>query len=252
VNVKRGLGRTMSSQRWVASALAALALTADRNAKNAAQAASTAEAPPRPTASCSVVTLPSYDATRPAFWRVLRAAYARVMEKATFAGGCFCGVEHLFNEIPGVIDAVSGYAGGNRDNPTYEQVCSGRTGHAEAVEVTFDPARVTYAELLNAFWNMHDPTTLNRQGPDHGHQYRSVIFYHDAKQEQEARRSMAAAQRHFDRPIVTEIVPIDRFWRAEEYHQRYFDKHQGHYSCHFMRGWVPLEATEAGAGAGPS
>jgi peptide-methionine (S)-S-oxide reductase len=165
------------------------------------------------------------------------------MEKATFAGGCFWGVEHLFNEIPGVIDAVSGHAGGNRDNPTYEQVCSGRTGHAEAVEVTYDPAKVTYDDLLNAFWNMHDPTTLNRQGPDHGHQYRSAIFFHNAAQEEAARKSAAQAQHYFDRPIVTEIVPAPRFWPAEDYHQRYFDKHPGHASCHWIRGWVPEEAS---------
>jgi peptide-methionine (S)-S-oxide reductase len=166
------------------------------------------------------------------------------MEKATFAGGCFWGVEHLFNEMPGVIDAVSGYAGGSKDNPTYEQVCSGRTGHAEAVEVTYDPAKVTYDELLNAFWNMHDPTTLNRQGPDHGHQYRSVIFFHSPEQEQAARRSKEQAQRFFDRPIVTEIVSAPHFWPAEDYHQHYFAKHPGHYSCHFIRGWVPQEPAE--------
>ena len=167
------------------------------------------------------------------------------MEKATFAGGCFWGVEHLFNEIPGVIEAVSGYEGGHVDNVTYEQVCSGRTGHAEAVEVTYDPSKVTYAELVNAFWNMHDPTTLNSQGPDFGHQYRSAIFTHDAEQQKEALRSKEEAQRYFKKPIVTEIVPSTRFWRAEEYHQRYFEKHQGHYSCHFMRGWVPSESAEA-------
>ena len=164
------------------------------------------------------------------------------METATFAGGCFWGVEHLFNETPGVIDAVSGYAGGTRDNPTYEQVCSGRTGHAEAVEVTYDPAKVTYDELLNAFWNMHDPTTLNRQGPDQGHQYRSAIFFHNPEQEAAARKSAAYAQRYFDRPIVTEIVSAPRFWPAEDYHQRYFDKYPGHGSCHWVRGWVPEEA----------
>ena len=164
------------------------------------------------------------------------------MEKATFAGGCFWGVEHLFNEIPGVVDAVSGYAGGTLDSPTYEQVCSGRTGHAEAVQVTYDPAKLTYDELLNAFWNMHDPTTLNRQGPDRGHQYRSAIFFHNAEQEAAARKSAVEAQRYFDRPIVTEIVPAPRFWPAEDYHQRYFDKHPGHASCHWIRGWVPAEA----------
>jgi peptide-methionine (S)-S-oxide reductase len=166
------------------------------------------------------------------------------MEKATFAGGCFWGVEHLFNEMPGVIDAVSGYTGGSRDNPTYEQVCSGRTGHAEAVEVTYDPAKVTYDELLNAFWNMHDPTTLNRQGPDHGHQYRSAIYFHNPEQEKAARASKEQAQRFFDRPIVTEIVAAPQFWPAEDYHQRYFEKHPGHYSCHFIRGWVPAQGAE--------
>jgi peptide-methionine (S)-S-oxide reductase len=166
------------------------------------------------------------------------------MEKATFAGGCFWGVEHLFNEMPGVIDAVSGYTGGSRDNPTYEQVCSGRTGHAEAVEVTYDPTKVTYDELLNAFWNMHDPTTLNQQGPDHGHQYRSAIYFHNPEQEKAALASKEQAQRYFDRPIVTEIVPAPHFWPAEAYHQRYFEKHAGHYSCHFIRGWVPPQPAE--------
>jgi peptide-methionine (S)-S-oxide reductase len=170
------------------------------------------------------------------------------MEKATFAGGCFWGVEHLFNEIPGVSDAVSGYAGGNRDNPTYEQVCSGRTGHAEAVEVTYDPAKVSYEELLNAFWNMHDPTTLNRQGPDHGHQYRSAIFFNSPEQERIAIESKERAQAYFDRPIVTEVVPLTKFWPAEDYHQRYFEKHSGHYSCHFIRGWVPAEASRTEEG----
>src|ERR1700682_3764999 len=128
------------------------------------------------------------------------------MEKATFAGGCCGHVAHVFKESPCVIDAVTGYSGGTRDNPTYEQVCSGRTGHAEAVEVTYDPTKVSYDELLNAFWNMHDPTTLNRQGPDYGHQYRSVIFFHNSEQERAARNSKEEAQRYFDRPIVTEIV----------------------------------------------
>ncbi len=130
------------------------------------------------------------------------------LEKATFAGGCFWGVEHLFHQIPGVVDAVSGYAGGHVDNPGYREVCGGATGHAEAVEVTFDPAQVRYEDLLNAFWNMHDPTTRNRQGPDFGHQYRSAIFTHSREQEEAARRSMELAQRHFQQPIVTAIVPL--------------------------------------------
>src|ERR1700682_2898623 len=164
------------------------------------------------------------------------------MEKATFAGGCFWGVVHLFNQMPGVIDAVSRYAGGTKDNPTYEQVCTGRTGHAEAVEVTYDPAKVTYDELLNAFWNMHDPTTLNRQGPDRGPQYRSAIFFNDANQEEAAPKPPPAPQRYFDKPIVTEIVQLSKFWPAEDYHQHYFDKHPGRASCRWVRGWVPAEA----------
>src|SRR5438477_11260792 len=120
------------------------------------------------------------------------------MQNAMLAGGFLWGFEHLFNEIPGVTDAVSGYAGGHVDHPTYEQVCMGRTGHAEAVEVTFDPSKVTYEQLLNAFWNMHDPTTLNRQGPDTWHQYRSVIFFHSHEQEEAARKSLVESLRYFD------------------------------------------------------
>ena len=168
-------------------------------------------------------------------------------EKAIFAGGCFWGVEHLFNEMPGVFEAVSGYAGGRTDNPTYEQVCSGRTGHAEAVEVTYDSEKVTFKALLNAFWNMHDPTTKDRQGPDWGSQYRSAIFFNSKEQELEARRSAAIAQVHFGKPIVTEIAALDHFWPAEDYHQRYFAKHPGHASCHWNRGWVPAEPAEAEA-----
>src|SRR5438034_4061971 len=167
------------------------------------------------------------------------------MEKATFAGGCFWGLEHLFNEVPGVIEAVSGYEGGHVDKPTYEQVCMGRTGHAEAVEVTYDPSKVSYEQLLNSFWNMHDPTTLNRQGPDMGHQYRSVIFFHNPEQEKAALISKEEAQRFFDRKIVTESVHATDLWRAEEHHQRYFEKHPGHRPSAFVRGWVPAEAEEA-------
>ena len=152
------------------------------------------------------------------------------MEKATFAGGCFWGVEHLFNEIPGVIEAVSGYEGGDVDNVSYEQVCSGRTGHAEAVEVTYDPAKVSYAELLNTFWNIHDPTTLNYQGPDHGTQYRSVIFTHDDEQRAAAEASRERVQERYKRPVVTQIEDAPPFWEAEDYHQRYLEKH-GHPSC---------------------
>lgn len=153
------------------------------------------------------------------------------MEKATFAAGCFWGVEAAFRQIEGVIDAQVGYTGGTLSNPTYRDVCADSTGHAEAVEVTFDPERVTYEELLDAFWTMHDPTTLNRQGPDVGTQYRSAIYFHTPEQEAAARASKAKAQARFRRPIVTDITPASRFYRAEEYHQRYFEKH-GMTACH--------------------
>src|SRR2546430_17039303 len=130
------------------------------------------------------------------------------MEKAPFAGGCFWGVENLFNQVPGVIEAVSGYEGGKVDKPAYEQVCMGRTGHAEAVEVTYDPSKVSYEQLVNSFWNMHDPTTLNRQGPDMCHQYRSVIFFHNPEQEKAALQPKEDAQRCIDKKIVTEISAL--------------------------------------------
>jgi peptide-methionine (S)-S-oxide reductase len=155
------------------------------------------------------------------------------MEKATFAAGCFWGVEAAFRQVPGVTDATVGYTGGHTDDPTYKQVCSDRTGHAEAVEVVFDPAKVSYERLLEVFWQMHDPTTLNRQGPDVGSQYRSAIFYHTPAQRAaaEASRDRLAQSGKHRRPIVTEIVSAPTFWRAEEYHQRYFEKHGGA-SCH--------------------
>ena len=154
------------------------------------------------------------------------------MEKATFGAGCFWGVEQFFREVPGVIDAVSGYAGGNMDHPTYKQVCTDRTGHAEVVEVTFDPAKVSFATLVDLFFKMHDPTQLNRQGPDFGTQYRSVIFTHSPEQERVAKEELAKAQAsgRYKRPIVTNIEPAKPFWPAEEYHQRYFEKNGG--SCH--------------------
>lgn len=145
-------------------------------------------------------------------------------EKATFAAGCFWGVEASFRRLEGVIDAKVGYTGGQTDNPDYRGVCSGRTGHAEALEITFDPDRITYTRLLEAFWQVHDPTTLNRQGPDVGTQYRSGIYTHDEVQSIEAKASMEAAQEKFTRPIVTEISPASTFWYAEDYHQRYFEK----------------------------
>lgn len=151
---------------------------------------------------------------------------------ATFGAGCFWGVEAAFRQLPGVIDAVSGYAGGALENPSYQQVCTGRTGHAEVVQVTYDPQKVRYAQLLDLFWRMHDPTTPNRQGPDVGTQYRSAIFYYTPEQAQEARESKAALETsgRFRKPVVTEIEPATIFFPAEEYHQRYNEKHG--VSCH--------------------
>jgi peptide-methionine (S)-S-oxide reductase len=148
------------------------------------------------------------------------------MAKATFGAGCFWGVEAAFRRIEGVTDAAVGYAGGHTDNPTYREVCAHGTGHAEVVEVEYDPEKVSYEELLDAFWNMHDPTQLNRQGPDVGDQYRSVIFFHSPEQDEAAQVSMRRldAGKVFPRPIVTLIEPAPTFWRAEEYHQRYLEK----------------------------
>ena len=153
------------------------------------------------------------------------------LDKATFAAGCFWGVEATFRRLAGVKSTRVGYTGGALTNPTYEQVCTDRTGHAEALEVTFDPQVITYHDLLDVFWSNHNPTTLNRQGPDVGTQYRSAIFYHSPEQAQEAQASRDAAQAHFPRPIVTQIVPASEFWPAEEYHQQYLEK-RGLAHCH--------------------
>jgi peptide-methionine (S)-S-oxide reductase len=148
------------------------------------------------------------------------------MARATFGAGCFWGVEVAFRQVPGVLDAAVGYAGGTVADPSYEQVCTGRTGHAEVVQVEYDPARVSYERLLEVFFANHDPTQLNRQGPDVGTQYRSVIFYHDEAQERAAaaaKEALQASGRH-RRPIVTAIVPFSNFYRAEDYHQRYLEE----------------------------
>jgi peptide-methionine (S)-S-oxide reductase len=154
------------------------------------------------------------------------------MENAMFGAGCFWGVEDFFRQVPGVADAVSGYAGGASKAPTYKQVCNGDTNHAEVVEVTFDPAKVAYATLVDLFFKMHNPTTRNRQGPDIGTQYRSVIFTYGEDQARVARARLDAAQAsgRFKSPIVTQVEPAPTFWKAEDYHQRYFEKHGGH--CH--------------------
>jgi peptide-methionine (S)-S-oxide reductase len=155
------------------------------------------------------------------------------LARATFGAGCFWGVEVAFRQVPGVVSTAVGYLGGTLLNPTYEDVCTGRTGHAEVVEVTYDPGRVSYDDLLNVFWANHDPTTLNRQGPDQGTQYRSAIFYHDERQKAaaEASKERLGTSERFQRPIVTEITPASTFYPAEEYHQRYLEKH-GLASCH--------------------
>ena len=148
------------------------------------------------------------------------------MEKATFAAGCFWGIETAYRRLKGVLDVAVGYEGGSTDNPSYQDVCTGQTGHAEVVEVDYDPEKISYDELLEVFWNIHDPTTLNRQGPDIGTQYRSAIFFHNEDQKKKAELSKSSKQSEGTYPdgIVTEITPHETFYRAEEYHQRYFEK----------------------------
>ena len=152
---------------------------------------------------------------------------------ASFAAGCFWGVEARFREMEGVLDAASGYMGGHTENPDYRQICSGSSGHAEAVQVIYDEQQVSFGDLLEAFFAMHNPTTLNRQGPDHGSQYRSAIFWHDENQQLEAEQKIKAVNESgaWPNPVVTELTEAAKFWRAEEYHQRYFEKNGGGY-CH--------------------
>ena len=144
-------------------------------------------------------------------------------ELATFGGGCFWCMEAVFERLPGIISVTSGFAGGHTDNPTYHEVCGGDTGHAEVTQIEFDPAKISYAKLLEVFWQAHDPTTLNRQGADEGTQYRSIILFHDEKQKLLAEKSKLEAQKDFFKPIVTEIVPLKKFFKAEDYHQGYYD-----------------------------
>lgn len=154
-------------------------------------------------------------------------------QTASFGAGCFWGVEARFLEVDGVVDAVSGYMGGTSDNPTYKQVCSGETGHAEVVQVTFDDEEVSYGDLLDVFFGMHNPTTLNRQGPDFGSQYRSAIYWYDEEQKAAAEQKISEidASGKWPDPVVTEVAQAPAFWRAEEYHQRYFEKNGAGY-CH--------------------
>ena len=156
-----------------------------------------------------------------------------MQEIATFGAGCFWGIEAEFRRVPGVLDAAVGYSGGHTQNPSYQEVCTDTTGHAEVVQVTFDPEKVSYDQLLNVFWTIHDPTQVNRQGPDYGAQYRTAIFFHSPEQEAAAKKSKQAleASGKLRRPVATEITPAGPFWRAEEYHQRYLEK-RGAASCH--------------------
>jgi peptide-methionine (S)-S-oxide reductase len=153
------------------------------------------------------------------------------MEKATFGAGCFWGVEEAFRQLKGVASTAVGYEGGATDRPTYRDVCTDETGHAEVVEVTYDPKLISYDQLLDLFWKSHNPTTLNRQGPDVGSQYRSAVFFHSPEQEKTAKASKEKAQKNFRNPIVTQVVPAETFWKAEDYHQQYLAK-RGLGSCH--------------------
>ena len=171
---------------------------------------------------------------------VLTAVFAenekggKKMGRAIFAGGCFWGVEAFFQQLDEVVDTTVGYIGGHTRNPTYEEVCRHNTGHAEAVEVIYDSSRISYENLLRYFWRIHDPTTLNRQGPDMGDQYRSAVFYLNPEQKAAAEKVKREMQKYWENPIVTEIVPAGTFYPAEKYHQDYFKKH-GARGCHYLR-----------------
>ncbi len=156
------------------------------------------------------------------------------LDTATFGAGCFWCVEAVFERLDGVQSVTAGYAGGTTPNPTYEEVCTGNTGHAEVAQITFDPSKISYEKLLGVFWEAHDPTTLNRQGADVGTQYRSVIFYRDEQQKLAAEKSKQEAAKKFSDPIVTAIQPLDHFYRAENYHQQYFNNHQNAPYCRFV------------------
>jgi peptide-methionine (S)-S-oxide reductase len=156
------------------------------------------------------------------------------VERAVFGAGCFWCTEAIFARLKGVKSVMPGYAGGTKPNPTYNEVCTGRTGHAEVAEIVFDPSALSYEELLEVFWNCHDPTTLNRQGADEGTQYRSAIFYIDEQQRSDAEKSLAMAQQKFKDPIVTQIGPLTNFYRGEEYHQQYYDRNPNAPYCRFV------------------
>lgn len=156
------------------------------------------------------------------------------LQTATFGAGCFWCTEAVYERLPGVVSVVAGYAGGTKPNPTYEEVCSGTTGHAEVAQITFDPAKITFDKLLETFWKAHDPTTLNRQGADVGTQYRSAIFYSDERQKEIVEKSKKETQKHFDDPIVTQIQPLKAFYKAENYHQDYYQNNSNAPYCRIV------------------
>jgi peptide-methionine (S)-S-oxide reductase len=159
---------------------------------------------------------------------------AATLQTATFGGGCFWCAEAVFQRIPGVKSVTSGFAGGATENPAYAEVCTGQTGHAEVIQLKFDPSVISYEKLLEVFWEAHDPTTLNRQGPDSGTQYRSIILYSDEAQKRAAEKSKAEAAREFSSPIVTQIVPLTKFYPSEQYHHDYYNQHSGQPYCQFV------------------
>ena len=163
-----------------------------------------------------------------------RKSHTNATELATYGGGCFWCVEAIFQRLQGVKSVASGYAGGKRENPTYEEVCAGTTGHAEVIQIEFDPGKISYEELLDVFWQAHDPTTLNRQGADVGTQYRSIILYHSDHQKEAAEKSKKAAASQFKNSIVTEIVPLTKFYKAERYHQNYFNNNPSAPYCTYV------------------
>jgi peptide-methionine (S)-S-oxide reductase len=165
---------------------------------------------------------------------MIQGAQVKSSEKATFGAGCFWCVEAVFERLPGVESVVAGYAGGTKANPTYEEVCTGQTGHAEVAQITFNPLKITFGEILDWFWKAHDPTTLNRQGADVGTQYRSVIFYHNEEQRKIAEQSKTQAQKNFDNSIVTELQPLKAFYPAENYHQDYYKNNPSAPYCTFV------------------
>ena len=176
-----------------------------------------------------LLTLGAIDFSAPA--QPANSMSTKKTEIADLGGGCFWCMEAVFERLPGVISVTSGFAGGTTENPTYQQVCTETTGHAEVTEIAFDPAKISYDKLLEVFWQVHDPTTLNRQGADEGTSYRSIILYRDEKQKLEAEKSKLAAQANFRNPIVTEIVPLKKFWKAEDYHQEYYDNNSNAPYC---------------------